>query len=211
MATSYLFAENYLCPLCSNDYKRLQMLYLDEKTKVLRCPTHPNYSRDVDNRAQLVRYEDVDGTLIRPYVPPTQQGGGVGPQGPAGPQGEIGPQGPVGPKGDKGDAGAKGADGATGPKGDKGDTGLTGPQGLKGDTGAKGADGAKGDQGIQGLKGETGAAGKDGAAGAKGDKGDAGKSVTSVKFTTDVDGKITGGTTTFSDASTAAIVIEPTA
>lgn len=178
MATSYLFAENYLCPLCSNDYDRHQMLYLDEATKVLRCPTHPYYSRDVDSRAQLVRYEDVDGTLIRPYVPPAQQGGvpgPPGPQGPVGPKGEIGPQGPVGPKGDPGA---------------KGDQGI---------------------QGIQGLKGDTGAAGKDGAAGAKGDKGDPGKSVTSVKFVTDVDGKITGGTTTFSDATTAEIVIEPTA
>lgn len=110
--------------------------------------------------------------------------GPMGPQGPAGPKGEIGPQGPIGPKGDPGA---------------KGDTGLTGP---KGDTGVAGKDGAKGD---------TGAAGKDGAAGAKGDKGDPGKSVTSVKFVTDVDGKITGGTTTFSDATTAEIVIEPTA
>ena len=183
MATSYLFAENYLCPLCSNDYDRHQILYLDEATKVLRCPTHPYYSRDVDSRAQLVRYEDVDGTLIRPYVPPAQQGGVPGPQGPAGP---AGPQGEIGPQG---------------PKGDKGDIGLTGPAGPKGDQGI---------QGIQGLKGDTGAAGKDGATGPKGDKGDAGKSVTSVKFTTDVDGKITGGTTTFSDDSTAAIVIEPT-
>lgn len=156
MATSYLFAENYLCPLCSNDYDRHQMLYLDEATKVLRCPTHPYYSRDVDSRAQLVRYEDVDGTLIRPYVPPAQQGGVPGPQGPAGPAGD---------------------------------------QGI---------------QGIQGPKGDTGAVGKDGATGPKGDKGDAGKSITSVKFTTDVEGKITGGTTTFSDDSTAAIVIEPT-
>lgn len=98
-----------------------------------------------------------------------------------------------------------GGEGSVGPQGPEGPMGPQGPAGPKGDTGAKG------DQGIQGPKGDTGAPGKDGAAGAKGDKGDAGKSVASVKFTTDVDGKITGGTTTFSDASTAEIVIEPTA
>lgn len=110
-------------------------------------------------------------------------------------EGSVGPQGPEGPMGPQG------------PKGDTGATGPQGPQGLKGDTGAKGDQGI---QGIQGPKGDTGAAGKDGATGPKGDKGDAGKSITSVKFTTDVEGKITGGTTTFSDDSTAAIVIEPT-
>lgn len=94
-----------------------------------------------------------------------------------------------------------GGEGTVGPQGPEG---PVGPQGPKGDTGATGP------QGIQGPKGDTGAAGKDGATGPKGDKGDAGKSITSVKFTTDAEGKITGGTTTFSDDSTAAIVIEPT-
>lgn len=116
-------------------------------------------------------------------------GGGEGTVGPQGPEGPVGPQGP------KGDTGATGPQGPKGLKGETGATGPAGPQGLKGD------------QGIQGPKGDTGATGP---AGPKGDKGDAGKSITSVKFTTDAEGKITGGTTTFSDDSTAAIVIEPT-
>lgn len=116
-------------------------------------------------------------------------------------------------KGAKGDAGAKGATGATGAtgaKGDKGDKGdaftyadFTSAQlaALKGDKGDTGATGAKGEAGAKGDKGDTGAAG------AKGDKGDAGKSVTAITLTTDAEGKVTGGTVTFSDSTTTAITI----
>ena len=64
-----------------------------------------------------------------------------------------------------------------GPKGDKGDTGLTGPKGDKGDAGPKGAAGADG------------------------------KSITSIALTTDVTGKVTGGTATLSDQSTIQITV----
>lgn len=82
-----------------------------------------------------------------------------------------------------------------GPQGPKGDTGDTGPQGPKGDPGEKG------DTGEQGPKGDTGATG------AKGDTGAAGKGVKAIALTTDAEGKVTGGTVTFSDDSTAAITV----
>lgn len=115
-----------------------------------------------------------------------------------------GAKGDTGAKGDKGTTGATGATGAKGDKGDKGDKGeaftyadFTPEQlaALKGEKGDTGATGAKGD------KGETGAAG------AKGDKGSDGKGVTAIALITDAEGKITGGTVTFSDSTTASITI----
>lgn len=102
------FSERYYCPICRADYDLSQMLYLDDATRKLRCPTHPSYSRDNDGNANLVMYEDIDGTLIKPYIPPKDK---VGPQGP---KGDTGPQGPIGPKGDKGDQGLKGDKGEAG-------------------------------------------------------------------------------------------------
>lgn len=115
-----------------------------------------------------------------------------------------------GAKGDTGAKGATGATGATGAKGDKGDKGdaftyadFTSSQlaALKGEKGDTGATGAKGETGAKGDKGDTGAAG------AKGDKGDAGKSVTAIALTADAEGKVTGGTVTFSDSTTASITV----
>ena len=88
--------------------------------------------------------------------------------------------GPAGPKGDKGDPGAAGA------KGDKGDPGAAGPKGVKGDIGATGP---KGDPG------------------AKGATGPAGKGVKSLSLTTNGEGKVTGGTLTFSDDTTAPVTV----
>ena len=85
--------------------------------------------------------------------------------------------GPAGPKGDKGDPGAAGA------KGEKGDPGAAGPKGDKGDPGATGA---KGD------KGETGAAGT---------------GIKSLALTTNGEGKVTGGTLTFSDNTTSPVTV----
>ncbi len=76
--------------------------------------------------------------------------------------------------------------GPAGPKGDKGDIGATGP---KGDPGAKGATGPKGDPG------------------AKGATGPAGKGVKSLSLTTNGEGKVTGGTLTFSDNTTAPVTV----
>lgn len=113
----------------------------------------------------------------------------------------------------------KGAKGDTGAKGDKGATGATGATGAKGDKGDKGdaftyADftpeqlaalkSEKGDTGATGAKGDKG---ETGAAGAKGDKGSDGKGVTAIALITDAEGKITGGTVTFSDSTTASITI----
>ncbi|PLS29929.1 hypothetical protein Uis1B_2232 [Bifidobacterium margollesii] len=58
--------------------------------------------------------------------------------------------------------------------------------------------------GVKGDKGDPGAAG---AKGDKGDPGAAGKSVTAIALTADAAGKITGGTVTFSDKTTAAITV----
>lgn len=103
-----------------------------------------------------------------------------------------------------------------GSKGDKGDTGNTGKTGEKGEQGEKGD---KGDpftyadftpsqlaalKGAKGDKGDTGAAGTDGA---KGAKGDTGLGVKSIALTTDVDGKVTGGTATMTDNSTITITV----
>lgn len=110
-------------------------------------------------------------------------------------------------KGDKGDTGAKGATGATGATGAKGDKGDKGDAFTYEDfTSAQLAalKGEKGDTGATGAKGETGATG------AKGDKGDAGKSVTAIALVADDEGKITGGTVTFSDSTTASITITTT-
>ena len=94
--------------------------------------------------------------------------------------------------------GEQGPQGLQGPKGDTGAKGETGAQGVKGDTGAIGPAGAKGD------KGDTGATGAKGADGAKGANG---LSITAIALTTDVDGKVTGGTAILSDASTVAITV----
>ncbi|MBW3077701.1 hypothetical protein [Bifidobacterium simiiventris] len=64
--------------------------------------------------------------------------------------------------------------------------------------------GAKGDPGAAGARGATGATGPAGAAGAKGADG---RSVTTIALTADAAGKITGGTVTFSDKTTAAITV----
>lgn len=61
--------------------------------------------------------------------------------------------------------------------------------------------GAKGDTGAKGATGATGATG------AKGDKGDTGKSVAAIALVADAEGKITGGTVTFSDSTTASITV----
>lgn len=74
----------------------------------------------------------------------------------------------------------------------------------------EGVQGEQGPQGLQGPKGDTGAKGETGATGAKGAdgaKGANGLSITAIALTTDVDGKVTGGTATFSDASTVAITV----
>ena len=73
--------------------------------------------------------------------------------------------------------------GPAGPKGEKGDPGAAGPKGDKGDPGATGA---KGD------KGETGAAGK---------------GIKSLALTTNGEGKVTGGTLTFSDNTTSPVTV----
>ena len=82
-----------------------------------------------------------------------------------------------------------GTPGPRGEKGEKGDPGETGPQGPPGEKGEKGD---PGDAGPQGEKGDPGAAGK---------------SVTALALTVDGTGKVTGGTVTFSDTSTAAITV----
>ena len=82
-----------------------------------------------------------------------------------------------------------GTPGPRGEKGEKGDPGETGPQGPPGEKGEKGD---PGDTGPQGEKGDPGAAGK---------------SVTALALTVDGTGKVTGGTVTFSDTSTAAITV----
>lgn len=64
--------------------------------------------------------------------------------------------------------------------------------------------------GPTGPKGDTGATGPQGPAGPKGDKGDAGaagKGVKSLALTTDANGKVTGGTLTFTDSTTAAVTV----
>lgn len=82
--------------------------------------------------------------------------------------------------------------------------GVQGEQGPKGDAGAQGIKGDTGEVGPKGDKGETGAAGTKGADGTNG--GD-GLSITAIEFTADVDGKVTGGTATLSDASTIPITV----
>ena len=70
--------------------------------------------------------------------------------------------------------------------------------------------GTPGPQGEKGEKGDPGDAGPQGEKGEKGDPGDpgaAGKSVTALALTVDGTGKVTGGTVTFSDTSTAAITV----
>ena len=82
--------------------------------------------------------------------------------------------------------------------------GTPGPQGEKGE---KGDPGETGPQGPPGEKGEKGDPGDAGPQGEKGDPGAAGKSVTALALTVDGTGKVTGGTVTFSDTSTAAITV----
>ena len=94
-----------------------------------------------------------------------------------------------------------GTPGPQGEKGEKGDPGETGPQGPPGEKGEKGDPGDAGPQGEKGDPGDTGPQGEKGAPGA------AGKSVTALALTVDGTGKVTGGTVTFSDTSTAAITV----
>lgn len=82
--------------------------------------------------------------------------------------------------------------------------GTPGPQGEKGE---KGDPGETGPQGPPGEKGEKGDPGDTGPQGEKGDPGAVGKSVTALALTVDGTGKVTGGTVTFSDTSTAAITV----
>ena len=82
--------------------------------------------------------------------------------------------------------------------------GTPGPRGEKGE---KGDPGETGPQGPPGEKGEKGDPGEAGPQGEKGDPGAAGKSVTALALTVDGTGKVTGGTVTFSDTSTAAITV----
>lgn len=108
---------------------------------------------------------------------------------------QVGPKGDAGAKGDPGSAatvsvgtvttGAAGSDATITNSGTTSAAVLdfTIPQGAKGDTGA------------------TGAKGADGA------KGDTGLGVKSIALTTDVDGKVTGGTVTFTDNTTSAITV----
>lgn len=84
---------------------------------------------------------------------------------------------------------SSGPAGPQGPKGDKGDTGPAGPAGPAGAAGARGA---------------TGAAGP---AGPAGPAGAAGRSVAALALKTDASGKVTGGTVTFSDKTTAAVTV----
>lgn len=106
--TTVQFSTRFFCPDCKRKFGFYQMLYLDEKYRVLRCPTHPYYSRDHIDPKSLETYENINGELIKPYVPPVQ--GGVGPQGPKGEpgpkgdKGDMGPQGPIGPQGPSGAA-----------------------------------------------------------------------------------------------------------
>ncbi|MBW3093109.1 hypothetical protein KIH79_09285 [Bifidobacterium sp. 82T10] len=65
----------------------------------------------------------------------------------------------------------------------------------------------KGAKGDPGPTGPAGAAGARGATGPAGPAGAAGKSVTAIALTADAAGKITGGTVTFSDKTTAAITV----
>lgn len=70
-----------------------------------------------------------------------------------------------------------------------------------------GPQGPKGDPGETGPQGETGPAGADGKDGAQGAAGADGKGVKAIALTADSTGKITGGTVTFTDESTAAITV----
>lgn len=76
--------------------------------------------------------------------------------------------------------------------------------GPKGKDGAPGKDGTNGKDGAKGDPGKDGAPGKDGTNGAK---GAAGVGVKSIALKADDDGKITGGTLTKTDNSTAAITV----
>lgn len=60
---------------------------------------------------------------------------------------------------------------------------------------------------VSGPKGDKGDPGTPGAKGATGAPGPAGKSVTKLALTTDAAGKVTGGTVTFSDNTTAQVTV----
>jgi hypothetical protein len=88
--------------------------------------------------------------------------------------------------------------------------GEQGPQGPQGATGPKGETGLQGPQGETGPKGDTGEKGETGVQGPKGDAGADGKGISTIALTADTDGKIIGGTVTFTDATTAEIVVSTT-
>lgn len=118
-----------------------------------------------------------------------------------------------GEKGDAGKDGAKGTDGKAGAAGTPGKDGVT-PKLQKTETAIQ-VSYNNGDSyedliqlsEIKGDKGEAGAAGSDGKDGAAGANGKDGKSVTAVELKTDGDGKIIGGTVTFSDLTSLSITI----
>lgn len=64
-----------------------------------------------------------------------------------------------------------------------------------------------GPAGPKGDKGDIGATGPKGDPGAKGATGPAGKGVKSLSLTTNGEGKVTGGTLTFSDDTTAPVTV----
>lgn len=64
-----------------------------------------------------------------------------------------------------------------------------------------------GSAGPKGDKGDIGATGPKGDPGAKGATGPAGKGVKSLSLTTNGEGKVTGGTLTFSDDTTAPVTV----
>lgn len=70
-----------------------------------------------------------------------------------------------------------------------------------------GTQGPQGPQGPAGEKGDPGATGPAGTAGTAGKAGAAGVGVKSLALTVDTDGKVTGGTMTKTDNSTAAITV----
>lgn len=139
-----------------------------------------------------------------------------GADGAQGPKGDTGPAGPAGEQGPKGDTGAEGPAGADGKDGVTPSVTIgTTTTGEAGTNAQVTNDGTAPDVVLnfvipKGEKGDTGAAGAEGPAGPKGDTGAAGTnglSITAIALTTDVDGKVTGGTATLSDSSTVSITV----
>lgn len=101
-----------------------------------------------------------------------------------------------------------GAAGAKGDPGDKGETGAPGVTSVKvNGLNAGVAPTAALTDGVLTLGIPAGPAGAKGETGAAGAKGADGKSVTALSLTADASGKVTGGTITFSDKTTAAVTV----